>query len=241
MKLLKDRDFLEFSTITASSFDVNFPPSNLILFDPGVVWKAETFAEELNLVIDLGAPLKARHIWLCNANFVNCTIQASSADSWAMPEVSRLVTLVKDRVGILKGFFDLSTSNYRYIRLIIPVQPLAFGSVPQLGNIIIGAASELSVSDFSVSETWKWKKFESDGGSYSQIRKGRGRQSIQLAFHGSALDISSIAFSDSDLILLFADLGDVSESYLVYAPETGVIKKRNSLDAEVSYVLEEKT
>jgi len=241
MKILKDYAFNVPQSITASSQNTNFPVSNLYLLDPGVVWRAGDFTGDTDIVIDFGAAVDIDNVWLCAANFIECTIQANSTNSWDSPAVTKTVTLAKDAVGILKGFFVLSAPQYRYVRLLINQQALLFGTAPQLGNIIIGKAYEQPVAELAVSYEEMWLRFESDGGAHTKARKGRGRHIIDITITGPEAEVSAARFSDCELMVVYTDLSSVADSYLVYAPERGRIVKRSPLEAEVSYTLEERT
>lgn len=239
MKLLTDQNMRTFTGIVASSAAAGFPVTNLQQYDPGLIWKAAAFAGDINIVIDLGAAAAIPQIWLNNANFTSATLQANAADSWSSPSVSKSVTLAKDDIGIYKGFFDLSATNYRYVRIVIPVQALVFGTVPQLGNIIIGTAADLRVASWAAQTARNYSKFQPDGGGYRKNAKGRARHIFSVGVSGTKAEVDAIVLSGWEAAIIFTDLADVADSYLVYPPESTGKSIRNPLDAERSFALEE--
>jgi hypothetical protein len=239
MKLLTDQNMRTFSAIVASSAAAGFPVANLQQYDPGLVWKAAAFAGDINIVIDLGAAVAIPQIWLNNANFSSATLQANAADSWGSPSVSQTVTLAKDDIGIYKGYFDLSATNYRYVRVVIPVQALVSGTVPQLGNIIIGTASDLKVSSWSAQTARNFSKFQPDGGGNRKNAKGRARHVFSVGVSGTKAEVDAVILSGWETAIIFTDLADVADSYLVYPPESTSKSIRNPLDAERSFAMEE--
>lgn len=239
MKLLTDQNMRTFTGIVASSEAVGFPATNLQQYDPGLIWKAAAFTGDINIVIDLGAAAAIPQIWLNNANFTSATLQANAADSWGSPSVSKSVTLASDDIGIYKGFFDLSATNYRYVRIIIPVQALVSGTVPQLGNIIIGTAADLRVASWAAQTARNFSKFQPDGGGYRKNAKGRARHIFSVGVSGTKAEVDAIVLSGWEAAIIFTDLADVADSYLVYPPESTGKSIRNPLDVERSFALEE--
>jgi hypothetical protein len=239
MKLLTDQNMRTFAGIVVSSAAAGFPVTNLQQYDPGLIWKAAAFSADISIVIDLGAAVAIPQIWLNNANFTSATLQANAADSWGSPSVSTNVTLAKDDIGIYKGFFDLSATNYRYVRIVIPVQTLVSGTVPQFGNIIIGTASDLRVASWAAQTARNYSKFQPDGGGYRKNAKGRARHVFSVGVSGTKAEVDAIVLSGWEAAIIFTDLADVADSYLVYPPESTGISIKNPLDAERSFALEE--
>lgn len=239
MKLLTDQNMRTFTSIVASSEAVGFPATNLQQYDPGLIWKAAAFSADVTITIDLGAAAAIPQIWLNNANFASATLQANASDSWGSPSVSQAVTLAKDDIGIYKGYFDLSATNYRYVRVVIPVQALTSGTVPQLGNIIIGTAADLRVASWAAQTARNFSKFQPDGGGYRKNAKGRARHAFSVGVLGTKAEVDAVILSGWEAAIIFTDLADVADSYLVYPPETTGKSIRNPLDAERSFVLEE--
>lgn len=239
MKLLTDQNMRTFAGIVANSAAAGFPATNLQQYDPGLIWKAAAFTGDINIVIDLGAAVAIPQIWLNNANFTSATLQANAADSWGSPSVSKSVTLAKDDIGIYKGYFDLSATNYRYVRIVIPVQALVSGTVPQLGNIIIGTASDLRVASWAAQTVKNYSKFQSDSGGYRKDAKGRARHVFSVGVVGTKAEVDAVILCGWEAAIVFTDLADVADSYLVYPPEATGKSIRNPLDAERRFALEE--
>jgi hypothetical protein len=240
MKLITDLNMRAFTSLTASGSAAGFPASNLQLFDPGLVWKADAFASDATLVADLGAVTDIERIWLNNANFLSATLQANDSNSWGDPAVSISAILAEDDVGIIKGFFDLSAVDYRYVRVVIPVQALTDGeSLPSLGNLIIGTSEELKVASWDSQTIRKFSKFEPDDGGYRKTYKGRARHIFAASVSGTKAEVDAVVLKGWDVAIIFTDLGVVSDSYLVYAPDSTRGSTRNAADAERSFTLEE--
>lgn len=240
MKLLTNLKMHTFSAITASSSAAGFPVSNLQNYDPGLIWKAASFAGSITIVIDLGAAVAIPQIWLNNANFVSVTLQANATDAWSAPSVTKDVTLASDDICIIKGFFDLSATNYRYVRIVIPVQALTDGdTVPSLGNIIIGEAVALKIAAWEPQTTQNFTRFNPDGGGNRKAPKGRARHIFNVSQVGTKAEIDASPVKGWSTAVIFTDLGDVADSYLIYPPESTRKPTRNVLDVEFGYALEE--
>ncbi|MEW6708324.1 MAG: hypothetical protein AB1403_00745 [Candidatus Riflebacteria bacterium] len=241
MKLLTDQNMRAIDTITASSQAAGFPASNLLQYDPDLIWKAAAFSGSVTLLIDLAAAGAIDNIWLNNANFLSATIQANSADSWASPPVSESVTLAEDDVGVVKGFFDLTTTHYRYVRVVIPVQTLADGgSVPFLGNIILGTSESLVVSSWEPAVQEDFNSFTSDGGNYSEFTPGKPRHIFSASMQAvTKAEMDAAPLKGWSAAVLFTDLGSVADSYLVYSPKGKRPRVRSQIDCDLEFVLRE--
>lgn len=242
MRILPDYNFRNISGITASSVNTLFPAANLKELDPEVLWKASAFSSTVTLTIDLGSAVKVDKIWLNNANFKTATIMANSSNSWSSPAVSKNVTLAKDDLKILKGFFALSSSSYRYVRVSIPVQTLENNdTVPSLGNIIIG-------SDVDFSPVAKWEPdidcifytFTSDGGSYFKDQKTKPRHVFGCGFeHITKTEHKNLPLTGWNNAIIYTDLDDVSDSYLIYPPAGRSSGVKNPSDCSIEVTFEE--
>lgn len=242
MKLLPDYKMHTIDTITASSVDALFPAANLKEYDPAVIFKAGGFLADVTLVIDLLVARSVKNIWLNNANFVNATLQANDTNSWTSPAVSKNVTLAADDVGVIKGYFELSLNSYRYIRILIPVQALTDGeNVPSLGNVIVGSDVTLSpVSKWSPDVNHEFYSFVADGGSYFKTQKTKPRHVFSVTMeHITKPDFSALPLNGWQHAIVFTDLGDVADSYLVYPPAGRKSEVLNNLDCSTDFVLEE--
>lgn len=240
MKLITDKNMRTIASITASSSDAYFPASNLLILDPGMMWKAASFSAAVRLTIDLGAPAEISQIWINNANFVNCTIQANSSNSWTSPAVTKDVTLSSDDINIFKGFFDLSPENYRYVSILIPVQTLLDSeTVPALGNVIIGKSLPLKVAAWDFQIEAPVSIFRPDSGGYRREKKGRERHVFTMTLQDSKPAMDARPLKNWDLGIIFTDLADVADSYLVYKPISRKGSTRNINDQSRSETLEE--
>lgn len=240
MKLITDKNMRIIISITASSSDSYFPASNLLTFDPGVIWKAAAFSAAVRLTMDFGATVEMPHIWINNANFLNCTLQANSSNSWTSPALSKDVTLASDDISICKGFFDFSPVNYRYASILIPVQALLDAeTVPTLGNVIVGTASALKVAAWEFQIETPVSIFRPDSGGYRRQNKGRERHVFTLSLQDSKPGMDARPLKGWELGVIFTDLADVADSYLVYKPIGRKGSTRNINDQARTEVLEE--
>jgi hypothetical protein len=239
MKLLTDQKMRAISNILATSSAAEFPLSNLRQYDPDLIWKPTSFGAPVNIVFDLGVPGAIDYIWLNNANFLNVTIQANSADTWDSPPVSESVTLEEDDVGVVKGFFHLTTTHYRYVRVVIPVQTLVDGgSVPFLGNVILGDTESLLVSSWEPAVQEDFTSFVSDGGNYSEFTTGKARHVFSASMQAvTKAEVDAAPLKGWSVAVLFTDLGSVADSYLVYAPKGKRLKVRSQIDCDLEFVL----
>lgn len=240
MKLITDKNMRSISSITASSSDEYFPTANLLTLDPSEIWKADSFLASCRLVIDCGSAVAIPQIWLNNANFLNCTLQANDSNDWASPAVSKDVILASDDIGIYKGYFDLSSANYRYISILIPVQTLLDSdTVPTLGNVIVGNALELKVASWDFQIENPVSIFRPDSGGYRRQNKGRGRHIFTISLQDSKPAMDSRPLKGWDIAVIFTDLADVADSYLVYVPINRRGSTRNINEQTRSETLEE--
>lgn len=227
--------------ITASSEAVGFPAANLTQYDPDLIWKAGSFLSTIYLVIDLTVSAAIDHIWLNNANFFTATIEANPTNVWTAPAFSKAVTLASDDIGIIKGFFDLTSTNYRYVRITIPTQSLTDGgTVPQLGNVVIGTSEYLLASTWEPTVDQEYDSFTSDGGSYSEESKGKARHVFATSMLGETkANIDAAPLNGWSAAVIFTDLGSVADSYLVYSPKGKQLRVRSQIDCDLSYTLRE--
>ena len=227
------------STITAGSEAVGFPAANLLQHDPDLIWKAAAFSGSIAITIDLSVAGAIDHIWLNNANFLTATIQANATNVWTSPAVTKNVALIEDDVGIIKGFFDLTNTQYRYVRVVISLQTLTDGgSVPWLGNVILGVSEDLLVSSWEPTVQQEYNSFVSDGGSYNEEEKGKARHVFSALMSGvTKAEIDSAPLKGWATAVIFTDLGSVADSYLVYSPKGKQLKVRSQIDCELSYTL----
>ena len=241
MKLVTDQNMRTIGSIVASSQATGFPATNLLAYDPDLIWMAAAFSGTVTLVIDLLVSSAVDHIWLNNANFYSAVIQANSADSWASPPVSVNVALAPDDVGVIKGFFDLTATHYRYVRVSIPVQTLANNdAAPFLGNIIIGTSEALLVSDWQPDGQEDFGSFSPDAGGYTEFSQAKPRH----IFSAKMLNVTKAEADAAPLhgwekAVVFTDLGSVADSFLVFRPKGKRLQVRSQIDCDLDFVLRE--
>lgn len=243
MKLLTDQKMrTNILSIIASSTKPGTETANLLAYDPGKIWEALTFdSAGAYLVIPFSEQSPINYIWLNNANFLNATIQANNTDSWETPGFSKNVVLKEDKRGICKGFFELTETPYSYVRIVIPAQSLLFdNTVPWLGNVIIGEAEKLTVASWEYQEIDSFEPFKSSGGSYTEIESGKPRYVFSANMKGSFASLNSAPLKRWKRAVIFTDLGDVADSYLVCPPAGKRGKVSNLRKCEFSFTLRER-
>lgn len=227
-------------SITASSSAAGFPASNLLLRDPDLIWKADSFAASIRITLDLGSAAAIDHIWLNNANFLTPVVEANSANSWASPAVSVPVTLAADDIGVIKGFFDLSAVPYRYVSIVIPVQTLVSGTVPQLGNVIIGSSVYLYASTWEPTVQEELNAWQPDGGGYVEESKGKARHIFSTSMLGiTKAELDAAPIKGWEVAVVNTELGSVADSYLVYRPKGWRPRVFSQINCEIEYVMRE--
>ena len=243
MKLLTDQKMRNnIASITASSTKLGTETANLLDYDPGKIWEALTFdSNGAYLVINFSELSSVDYIWLNNANFLNAIIQANNTDSWGSPSFSKSITLKDDEKGIYKGFFKLTETQYNYIRIVIPDQTLLFkNTVPWLGNVIIGEVDELTIDSWDARIIEEFESFRSSGGSYEKFEKAKPRHSFNIGIKGRKVDIDAAPLKHWAQAVIFTDLEDVADSYLVYPPTGKRTKVENPKKCEFSATMEER-
>lgn len=233
--------FQSLGTITSSGAASGYPASNVADLDPGLVWKADAYAGDVWLKFDRGAATTTTAIFINRANFPQLRIQGNSSDSWTSPPFDMQCSLVQDDAGNRKGWFALTSFNYRWVRLLIPgSQTLDSGSVPEVGNVIAGVAVELPiVRDFTTDLVRKIDSWLSDGGSLRKSFRGVPRHIITLEMGDTMANIRALTKTWQHAVL-YSDLGDSGGAWLVYAPERITLPIRNPIDAGARMQLEER-
>ena len=234
MKLLST--FATITAITASTANGSFPASHVLLYDPGVIWRATANSGE-HLVAAFGAVTALDSVYLGNANFATVTIQGNNSDSWSAPAFSKSFLLGMNDADVRKGFLDITGFNYSYLRVLIPVQTLDSGTYPQLGNLLCGVAQSILIEDYTVTTVTDVDSFQADGGSVNQEPHGIMRHELSLTIAGNLSEIRAIKKSWIEAVL-FEDLGYVADSYLVFRPNWSRPTK-SPIDARLPITLKE--
>ena len=242
MRLLTDKNMSTISSLTATSAAAEFPVANLLKYPYSLIWKAASFAAAVRITADLGSAKPVDEIWINGANFLDVTIQANSSNSWTAPAVSIPVTLAADDIGIVKGFFNLSAVPYRYVSILIPVQALLNGTLPQLSNVIIGKSVYLYASTWEPAVKEDANTWEPDGGGYVEQSKGRGRH----IFGSSMLGITKAEYDAAPVLngwevgVVYTQLGgNVADSFLVYRPRARKPRVYSPIKVDFDYTLQE--
>jgi hypothetical protein len=231
MKLINT--FNTFSTISGNAA-TGYPLTNLATLDTNQIWKGTSNSE--TITIDFGSAKPVSGIFLNNANFTSAVITASNNSSFT-DGVTLNLTLKADDLGIIKGFGSVSSANYRYLRVVC--SSLISGStVCQLGNLIVGKAENIKVASWSSDIVDKIKSFESDGGSYRTKKTGQSRHTFGVGFTDVKAVIDNLPL-DFDAGVIFTDLNDVADSYLIGRPTQRRKQVNNPLDCSLNLNLEE--
>lgn len=208
-------------TPTASSSKSGFPVANVQNLDPRVRWAANAYSTDESVVLDFGATASPTAIFLNQVNFPAATIQGNATDSWGSPSFTQAIAPALDRCKNRKGWFDLTGFSYRYMRILISAgQTLDnLEATPAIGNILLGVPVVMPrVYQFNAEVVRAFTKFQSKGGSIIKNPYGLMSHSVSLELSGTMAGFAS--FDRTWTIgVIFADLGNVWESYLVYPPE----------------------
>lgn len=233
--------FQDLGTVTSSGEAAGYPATNIEDLDPGLVWKADAYAGDVWLKCDLGSAKALTALFVNRANFPELHIQGHASDSWGSPSFDLECDLVQDDAGNRKGWFDLTAFNYQWVRILIPSgQALDSGTVPEVGNVILGASAALPiVRDFTVDLARKIDSWLSDGGSLRKNFRGVPRHILTLEMGDTMATIRAMVKTWEQAVL-FADLGDAGGAWLVYAPDRITLPIRNPIDAGARMQLEER-
>lgn len=230
MKIIKD--FNNFSSISGNAAS-GYPLDNLKTLDSNEIWKATHNSE--TITVDFGSAKPVSGIFLNNTNFLSAAITASNNSDFSGGITTNL-SLKRDDLGIIKGFTGITSGNYRYVRIVC--SNLVCGSVIQMGNLIIGKAEDIKVSSWNVNIADKIKIFESDGGSYRYKTSGQSRHSFDVGFTDPKSVIDNLPL-DFEHGVIFTDLDDVSDSYIIGRPTQRRKTISNPLDCSLNMKLEE--
>lgn len=229
-------------TLTSSSENASFPDDNIKDLDPLKRWWASSYSGEAWLKINFGAAKTLSAAFLNQGNFPQCRIQGNSSDAWVAPPFDLECDLVVDDAKNRKGWFDLTAFSFQWLRILIPPGQTLDNSdtVPKLGNLIVGAASTLPlVSELDPTMIQRKKAFETNSGGYRENKKGRARHVITMGIGDSLTNIRAMP-KTWDIAVIFADLGNAGESWLVYPPENWSRPIKSIIDAQLRFTLKER-
>ncbi len=234
-------EFETFPVLTSSGDAAGYIRTNIADLDPGLVWRADAYAGDVWLKIDFESAKSLTATFFNRANFPQARIQGHASDSWEEPDYNVLVTLGKDEADNRKGYFQLSGFNYRWLRILIPgSQELDSGSVPELGNLIIGtdaATPDCPAAGTNLLSTVD--RFEPAGGGVVKRFRGRQYHTIDLEYSGTLAEIKGLPKTWEHAVLwLITD--DAGECYLVTRPERWSRPIQNKLACRLKQVFEER-
>ena len=231
MKILKS--FNTFSSITGNAA-TGYPLTNLAKLDTNEIWKGTSSTE--TITIDFGSAKPVSGIFLNNTNFTSAIITASNSSDFS-GGVQLNLTLKKDNLGIIKGFGTIASTNYRYLKVVC--SGLVSGAtVCQMGNLMVGKSENIKVASWAPEIIDKIIDFESDGGSYRTRRKGQSRHIFNVGFTNIKTAIDELPL-DFDYAVIFTDLSDVADSYIIGRPEQRRGNVNNPLDCSLNLVFKE--
>lgn len=240
MKLLST--FTDLGTPTSSGATSGFPVTNIEDLDPMVRWKADAYAGDVWVKADMASAQALTALFLNRCNFPQCRIQGHASDDFTSPSFNQLVSLVQDDAGNRKGWFDLTAFNYRWLRILIASGQTLDNSdtLPAIGNLIVGASAELPVvAAVEPRLLQRQDRFEPDGGGLSKQKRGRARHIISVSVGDSLANVRAMA-KTWDMGVIFADLDDAGEAWLVYPPEDWTKPIKSVAEAELRFILEER-
>ena len=224
--------FNSFSSITGNAAS-GYHLTNLATLDSNEIWKGTSNTE--TITIDFGSAKPVSGIFFNNANFTSAVVTASNNSDFSSG-VQLNLTLKKDDLGIIKGFGTIAETNYRYLRIVF--SSVVSGSVCQLGNLIVGKSENIKVASWSPEVVDKIKDFESDGGSYRTKKRGQSRHVFSVGFTNIKSVIDGLPL-DFDEAVIFTDLDNVADSYIIGRPEQRRGTVNNILDCSLNLVLKE--
>lgn len=244
--------FQAFSALTSSGALAGFPVANVADTDPGVYWKAATYAGDCWLKINFGSPLSIASVFLNRANFPHCHIQGNTSDDWNNPPFDLGCNLVRDDAKNRKGWFDLTSFTYQWMLILIPAgqtldDTIASGTpdtLPILGNLIAGVtttgvATLPDVASLSPRLLAKFDKFETDAGGLNKRRRGKSRHVLSLDIGDTLANVRAMP-KTWDIGVIFADLGNADEAWIVYPPDDWDKPITSVIEAGLRFSLEER-
>ena len=233
--------FQDLGTITSSGAAAGYPAANIEDLNPGLVWRADAYTGDVWLKCDLGGAKSLTALFVNRANFPHLHIQGHASDDWGSPSFDLGCDLVKDDADNRKGWFDLAAFNYQWVRILIPgSQALDAGSVPEIGNVILGTSAALPVvSNFTPELLSKVNTWQSDGGSLRKNYRGVLRHAITVTMGDTLANVRAMVKTWTHAVL-YADLAASGETWLVYRPDRISMPIKNTIDAGAQATFEER-
>jgi len=188
-------------TPTASTELASFPDDNIAeLLSPEAEYRSVNTLET-TIVLDTGAAGTAiAGVYLGGLNVTSVTIEGNDTDSWASPSFSQAVMISQDAELLkYKAFVALTDFEYRYLRIVVPVQSTTDGeSFFRIGvAALMSAADELPINpqySYERAPGWPHEEVELDGGGVETLILGlcmrfeaelefQARQTHEATFH----------------------------------------------------------
>ena len=238
MKLLSS--FLTMTNLSSSGAASGFPVSNIADAEPMKRWQASAYAGDVWVKAQISSAIGS--LFLNRCNFSHAHVQWNATDSWTSPTIDQGVDLALDDAGNRKAWVDLPANDAGFVRILIPGSQALDNSesVPAIGNLIVGTAATLpTIGDFNPRLIQRVNRFESDAGALAKTPIGRARHVIQIGVGDSLANVRAMP-KTWPLGVIYADLGNAGESWLVFPPEDWDRPIRNVLDAQLRFSLEEK-
>jgi len=228
-------------TPESSGAATGFPAAHAIDLDPMQRWIADAYAGAVNVSSSTeGTGVTA--VFLNRCNFASAKIQFCATTAFSEITYELEIALVKDGAGNRKGWFDLAAAKSGYFRILIAASQTLDDeeTVPAIGNLIVGIGVALpTVSAYNPRLIQRTRRFESDAGGLVKTRVGRSRHIIQLDIGDEYSAISAVP-KDWDDAVVFADLNNVADAWLVFPPDDWNRPFRSFLDCSMSFYLEER-
>lgn len=203
-----------------------YPLTNLKTTDTNEIWKGTASSETVKL--DLGSARAVSAVFLNNANFTSVSVTVTNSSDYS-GGTTKSFTLAKDDLGIIRGFCEIGDgSSYRYIKLVC-----SGTSTVTLGNVIVGNAADIAVTEWSADIEDLIASFSSDGGAYREKRKGQSRHNFTASFSGTKAVIDSLPLGFTNAVI-YTDLADLSDAYLIGMPASRRKSVRNPVDCTLS-------
>ena len=241
MKILSTFETL--ATLTALGTDAGFPLANIVGLNPMVRWHSAAYAVDQWVKCDFGSAKSLTALFLNQCNFAQCRIQGHATDDWTTPSYNELVSLVQDRCSNRKGWFDLTAFNYQWLRILIPAGQTLDNAeaVPAIGNLICGTSADLpKVTNFSYPKIQDFYKFKPDGAGLRKTPKGLPSHNVTIDMVDDRAAIEAVSSTWSNAVVFF-NLGNAAQSFLVYAPDSWCPAVDQWPDMRLTLSLEELT
>lgn len=228
-KMIIGRNLIEYTIENVSSEDTNWPAANLLNFEKRVRFWKTTVATDSNIVIDLGSAMALKAVGIIDVNYTSCTIEGNATDSWGAPSfTSGTITIAKEKLtGLYRLHFAALTGfNYRFLRLVIPIQSTTDGEA-------VFRTGVLAVSVDSAAFTYgglQSMSMQRDQAISVQDMHGGGQEKAQNGppYGSIAFDIRRLRNS-ADFTELTDQLVSIGETDLIlFSPNDAIIEETNS-------------